>query len=156
MARVNINVMIAPAYKKLVLPQLLENTAVATLEHQKADPTSELTIAVDGDEKLHELNNQFLGVDSPTDVLSFPSGEVDPETGHFYQGDIIISYPRALHQAEEADQSVEEEIKLLVVHGVLHLLGYDHAEPEEKQVMWSIQREILNQLGNTFSHYLDE
>jgi len=44
----------------------------------------------------------------------------------------------------------------LVVHGVLHLLGYDHAEPEEKQVMWSIQREILNQLGNTFSHYLDE
>jgi probable rRNA maturation factor len=92
------------------------------------------------------LNRQYLGVDAPTDVLSFPVGEVDPESEALYLGDILISYPQALAQAEAAGHPVQAELQLLVVHGTLHLLGYDHAEEDEKTLMWKAQDEILARL----------
>jgi probable rRNA maturation factor len=80
-------------------------------------------------------------------VLSFPAGEYDPETGSRYLGDILISTAYAARQAAQYGHSPEAETQLLVIHGVLHLLGYDHAEPEEKERMWAEQTAILQLLG---------
>lgn len=126
---------------------LLERATNAALEHESNSLDSELSIILTNDERLHELNLNYLGIDAPTDVLSFPASETDPETGARYIGDILISIPRAQTQAEVAGHSLESEVQLLVVHGVLHLLGHDHAEAEEKARMWKAQAEILESLG---------
>jgi probable rRNA maturation factor len=126
---------------------LLKRTVSAALAHQSESPDSELTVVLTDDARLHELNRDYLGVDAPTDVLSFPASETDPETGARYIGDILISIPRARAQADAAGHALESEVQLLVVHGVLHLLGHDHAEMEEKARMWQVQAEILEGLG---------
>ncbi len=124
---------------------LIGRAAQAALEHQAAE--GDITVVLTDDAQLHELNRDYLGVDAPTDVLSFPASETDPETGAPYLGDILISIPRAGTQALAAGHPLESEVQLLVVHGVLHLLGYDHAEPEEKSKMWKAQDETLKLLG---------
>jgi probable rRNA maturation factor len=126
---------------------LLERATRAALEHQAESPDSELTIVLTDDARLKELNRDYLGIDAPTDVLSFPASETDPETGAHYIGDILISIPRAKSQATAAGHPLESEVQLLVVHGVLHLLGHDHADAKEKSRMWKAQHEILAQLG---------
>jgi probable rRNA maturation factor len=126
---------------------LLERAARTALEHQSQSLDSDLSIILTDDGRLHELNLNYLGVDAPTDVLSFPAAETDPETGARYIGDILISVPRAQAQADAAGHSLEAEVQLLVVHGVLHLIGHDHAEAEDKARMWKAQTEILKQLG---------
>lgn len=126
---------------------LLERAAQAALEHESQTSESELTIVLTDDARLHQLNREYLGVDAPTDVLSFPASETDPETGARYIGDILISVPRAQAQADAAGHPLASEVQLLVVHGVLHLLGHDHAEAEEKARMWRAQSEILEHLG---------
>ena len=126
---------------------LLEHAAQAVLEHESESMDSDLSIVLTDNARLHELNLNYLGVDAPTDVLSFPASETDPETGARYLGDILISIPRAQEQADAAGHPLESEVQLLIVHGVLHLLGYDHAEPDEKDRMWKAQSEILNSLG---------
>ena len=126
---------------------LLERAAHAALEHETQSFESDLSIVLTDNTRLHELNLNYLGVDSPTDVLSFPAFETDPETGGRYIGDILISIPRAQEQANTAGHPLESEVQLLVVHGVLHLLGHDHADPEEKARMWKAQAEILAKLG---------
>lgn len=134
---------------------LLERAALITLESvTPLNPDlgtesahADMTIVLTDDRQLHELNLDYLGVDSPTDVLSFPAGEVDPETEAFYLGDIAISLPRAAGQAQAGGHPVEAEAQLLVVHGTLHLLGYDHSTDEEKVVMWAEQAKVLERLG---------
>ena len=126
---------------------LLERATRAALNHQAETPASELTIVLTDDARLKELNRDYLGIDAPTDVLSFPASETDPETGAHYIGDILISIPRAKSQATAAGHPLESEVQLLVVHGVLHLLGHDHADAKEKSRMWKAQHEILAQLG---------
>jgi probable rRNA maturation factor len=129
------------------LEPLLEQAALAALKHQSAPEDATLTIVLTDDDQLQALNRDYLGIDASTDVLSFPSDETDPETGSPYLGDILLSIPRAANQAESAGHSLEAESQLLVVHGVLHLMGHDHAEAEEKDRMWQAQAEILAQLG---------
>jgi probable rRNA maturation factor len=126
---------------------LLRRAVSAALLQQSETLDSELTIVLTGDNRLHELNRDYLGVDAPTDVLSFPASETDPETGARYLGDILISLARARAQAEAAGHPLESEVQLLVVHGVLHLLGHDHAQAGEKTRMWQAQAEILEGLG---------
>jgi probable rRNA maturation factor len=126
---------------------LLERAANAALEHESQPLASELSIVLTDNARLHELNLNYLGIDSPTDVLSFPASETDPETGGRYIGDILISVPRAQEQANAAGHPLESEVQLLVVHGVLHLLGHDHAQAEEKRRMWKAQAGILERLG---------
>ena len=126
---------------------LLERAANAALEHETQSLESELSIVLTDNARLQELNLNYLGIDSPTDVLSFPASETDPDTGARYIGDILISIPRAQEQANAAGHPLESEVQLLVVHGVLHLLGHDHAEAEEKARMWKAQAEILERLG---------
>jgi probable rRNA maturation factor len=135
---------------------LLERAALAVLEHESQTMDSDLSIVLTDNARLHELNLNYLGVDSPTDVLSFPASETDPETGARYLGDILISMPRAQSQAEAAGHPLESEVQLLIVHGMLHLLGYDHAEPDEKERMWKAQSEILESLGLGNIHIREE
>ena len=125
----------------------LEQAALETLRQAQAPKAADLTIVLTGDETLQSLNLEFMGIDAPTDVLSFPADLIDPDTGQRYLGDVLISVPRAQAQAPENGQSLQDEILLLAVHGVLHLLGYDHAEPAEKEQMWARQSSVLRQLG---------
>ena len=126
---------------------LLEQAAQEALRSVGTSPEAEITIVISGDAQLQELNRRFLGIDAPTDVLSFPEDFIDPDTENPYLGDIIISQERAEAQAQAGGHTVSDEVQLLVVHGVLHLLGYDHSETEDKDEMWAIQSQILHALG---------
>ena len=125
---------------------LLERAARAVLDLSAAQD-ADLTIVLVGDARIQALNRDFLAHDAPTDVLSFPADEPDPETGHRYLGDVVISLERAGEQARERGHAVEAEMQLLVVHGVLHLFGHDHAEVGEKERMWAAQARALERLG---------
>jgi probable rRNA maturation factor len=126
--------------------RLLERAVRTALEHQSVRDV-ELTVVLTDDKQLRRLNRDFLGIDAPTDVLSFPASESDPETGRRYLGDILVSIPRAAGQARSAGHTLQAEVQLLVVHGVLHLLGHDHARAGEKACMWAAQAEVLERLG---------
>lgn len=134
----------------------LKKAARATLKQEGVTPEPDLSIVIDNDETLRQLNLRFMGIDEPTDVLSFPAGETDPETGKQYLGDVVISYQQAQHQAANRQHSIEDELQLLVVHGILHLLGHDHAEEEEKRRMWTAQKQVLSNLGNPINPDQDE
>lgn len=131
--------------QKSNLSEVLAQAAVAVLERMNVQ--GDASIILSDDDKLQELNIQFMGIDAPTDVLSFPSGEIDPDSGELYLGDVIISQTRASQQALGGGHSLEDELRLLVVHGMLHLLGYDHADADEKTSMWVQQSRILENLG---------
>ena len=141
-----INIEIIPDFKRVFMPDILERAAKAALLQQSA-PDADLTVVMTGDSQIQALDRDFLGKDAPTDVLSFPANETDPETGRRYLGDVIISVPRAEAQAISAGNSLEAELSLLVIHGVLHLLGHDHAGAGEKARMWAAQSEVLTTLG---------
>jgi probable rRNA maturation factor len=122
------------------------------LAAQAAERSTELTIVLTGDARLRALNREHRGVDAPTDVLSFPADEGEPMPGlpledeamrTHYLGDIAISVPTARRQATEAALSLEDELSHLVVHGVLHLLGYDHETDEDDAAMRALEEAIL-------------
>ncbi len=111
-------------------------------------PAAELTVVLTSDAQVQQLNRDYRGLDEPTDVLSFSAQEATPgfiaapETAN-YLGDVIIAFPYAAAQAAAQGRTTAAELALLAVHGVLHLLGYDHATPAEEQVMWAKQAAIL-------------
>jgi probable rRNA maturation factor len=127
--------------------EIIERAAQQTLIHAGTHVDAEITVVITDDEQMQALNQQFRGIDDTTDVLAFPAGEIDPDSKSTYLGDVIISYFRALTQAEAGTHTLEDELQLLTVHGVLHLLGHDHAEQAEKSLMWEAQAEILAALG---------
>ncbi|MEI2689622.1 MAG: rRNA maturation RNase YbeY [Anaerolineae bacterium] len=149
----NIELQIDPAYEDLVPVQRLHQAISATLRHGDAE-NAEMTLVIADDLLLTQLNRQYRGIDAPTDVLSFAAHEESEGQELFvtapealnYLGDVIISFPTAERQAAAAGQSVAAELCLLAVHGVLHLLGYDHASPEEEADMWARQAQILASL----------
>lgn len=138
---------IDPRYRKLKLEAALVSAAEAALEHVGAPADVDLTLVITADARLRKLNRQFRSEAKPTDVLSFPSQEKDPESGQHYLGDVIISLARARAQAKAAGHPLQAELQLLTVHGVLHLLGHDHAAAAEKARMWKAQDAILKKLG---------
>lgn len=115
-----------------------------TLETSK-DPSADVTIRFTDDEEMLNLNKAFRGIQEPTDVLSFNQDTIDPDTQRLYLGDIIISYERAEEQSSEHHHGFDEECSLLAIHGTLHLLGYDHYENDEKEIMWKLQEDILRE-----------
>jgi probable rRNA maturation factor len=141
-----INIEIIPEFRRMFITGILERAANAALV-QQASPDADLTLVLTGDSQVQALDREFLNRDAPTDVLSFPSSQLDPETGRPYLGDIIISVPQAEAQAAAGGHSLESELSLLVVHGVLHLLGHDHAGIKDKARMWAAQSEVLGRLG---------
>lgn len=112
------------------------------------DECPDFTISFVDPDYIKSLNKEYRKVDAVTDVLSFESeGEFDPETGLEYIGDIIICKERAEEQARLSGHSLDDEIGLLEIHGLLHLLGYDHYEEEQKKEMWALQDEYLKKCG---------
>jgi probable rRNA maturation factor len=127
----------------------LRTAVTVTLRHEKYKSPAEITLLLTDDEQLQSLNKEYRGINAPTDVLSFEAGEKMPGMPEDdpYLGDIVISVPTAERQANEGGHSLKAELQLLSVHGTLHLLGYDHEEPDEKDRMWWAQSSILAQLG---------
>jgi len=146
-----IEVQIDEQFQSQVHTESLHSAALSTLAHQHMEEPGELAIVVTNDDVLRELNRRHRDVDAPTDVLAFP----DETRGPFvvapdlprYLGDVIISFPRAKVQAAGAGHSVHAELQLLVVHGVLHLLGYDDTTEEQRAEMWNVQSQILHSMG---------
>ena len=105
------------------------------------------------EETVHDMNRRYRNVDAPTDVISFytetPSDEVGlfvlPNDGVRRLGDVVISYPQAVEQAREAGHSTRRELTLLVIHGVLHLLGYDHEIPDDATRMRGREAVLLEE-----------
>lgn len=122
----------------------------------------EMSLSIVSPEQIQELNKSFREVDKVTDVLSFPTcdnptrgaitvvcEDVNPETDLVNIGDIVICLERAKEQAKEYGHSLKRELAFLSLHGLLHLLGYDHIEPDDEKRMIALQKEILDQAGIT-------
>ncbi|MGD8815306.1 MAG: rRNA maturation RNase YbeY [Anaerolineales bacterium] len=133
-----------PAYEHAT--PFLERAARVALTHVEAEH-GELSLVLVSEERMRTYNQQFAHQDAPTDVLAFVDGTIDPESDLIYFGDVIICYPIADLQASQQGHSVSAELTLLAVHGVLHLMGYDHDAQEKRQVMWAAQDAILEKLG---------
>ncbi len=118
------------------------------VRHEVEEGTA-VTAVITDDEHVRSLNAEFRGVDTPTDILSFPADplpeEIEGEAP--YLGDLIIAYPYTLHEAAEAGHDIADELVLLVIHGTLHLLGYDHDNEEHQDAMWAEQAEALAAAG---------
>jgi probable rRNA maturation factor len=146
----SITIHVDAEFQRQVRPGLLRRAALTTLIHMGMEEPYELTVVVTDDGALRELNLRYRGVDSPTDVLAFPDDTRGPFVGApgmpRYLGDVIISFPRAQAQAADAGHAVEAEVQLLLVHGVLHLLGYDDAVEEARARMWAAQAGVLRRL----------
>ena len=139
-----INIQIEDEYKDLVIEQPLRLAALTVLAHQQKPVELEINIVITSDDAMQKINKEYRGINEPTDVLSFESGIVDPETEISTLGDILISYPYANEQAKEQKHALIEELQLLTVHGCLHLLGFDHQDKDQKDKMWIAQDEILS------------
>jgi probable rRNA maturation factor len=124
----------------------LVRAALTVLAAHEIEPDSTMTIVIEDDAAIAALNRQFRGVDAPTDVLSFPM-DAPPMPGEPpYLGDLMIAFPYAQAQASREGFSHAHGLLLLVVHGTLHLLGYDHDMPENRAAMWEAQAEALTAL----------
>lgn len=146
-----IHIQIDAAYRRGEVEAALKRTVQTTLDHTGSSPESEISVLVTSDEHLQKLNARHRQEDQATDVLSFPAGSSNPESGAIYLGDIAIAYPTAEQQAAQAGHPIEAELQLLAIHGTLHLLGYGHAQAGEKARMWQAQRAILDALGLNIS-----
>ncbi len=126
----------------------LAELALAVLDAMGVTPLAELSIVLVDSEAMATLHEQWMDLPGPTDVMSFPMDELrpgsedrDPEPGLL--GDIVLCPSVAERQARDAGHTTEEELLLLTTHGILHLLGYDHAEPDEEREMFDLQRSLL-------------
>lgn len=145
---IDVLVEVAPGDAPDGVVAMLETAVLTTLAHEQLSPPLELSILLTDDAQIQQMNRDFRGVDKPTDVLSFPAGDALPgmEEADPYLGDIAISVPYATRQAAQAGHDLAGELQLLAVHGLLHLLGYDHDDAEEKAAMWAAQTAVLAQL----------
>lgn len=138
--------------------------AAQVLKEEKCPYEAEISLLLVSDEEIHRLNLEYRGIDSPTDVLSFPQIEyenpadfsasetqgseyLNPDTGELFLGDIIISLDRVKEQAANYGHGTEREFAFLVAHSMLHLLGYDHMTEEDAENMETKQAQALTHLG---------
>lgn len=128
---------------------LIQKVLTKGAELQKVPETAEISVLICDAPVIHELNKTYRNVDAPTDVLSFAlnEGEDDVPEEEGELGDIVINLDRAEEQAKEFGHSKERETAYLAVHGFLHILGYDHYEPEEKKAMRAAEEAILSACG---------
>jgi probable rRNA maturation factor len=128
----------------------LESVARRVLEAENVGAKSEMGLVISTGERVRQLNRDYRNRDEPTDVLAFSAGEeaadspfVLPPDGVLHLGEVIISYPQALIQAEQHGHPLQKELSILLIHGLLHLLGYDHEESDDEGRMQSREKELL-------------
>ena len=145
-----VSILIGPPFRGRLDRAALRRLAVRVLKAAGVAPPAEVGLVVTDDETVRDLNRRYRGIDEPTDVLSFgyeatTEPFVTPPDGVRRLGEVILSYPTAERQALEAGHSVQEEAAHLVVHGLLHLLGYDHEDPDDERRMRAREVELLGQ-----------
>ena len=130
-------------------PERLQAASTQVLNQHDVEPDTTLSVVFVDNAYIQDVNRQFRGIDAPTDVLSFPADEppVEIEGEPPYLGDLIIAYPYAVDQAAREGHALDDSLALLVVHGTLHLLGYDHDTPANRAEMWAAQDAALTALG---------
>jgi probable rRNA maturation factor len=134
---------------------LLVSAAQAALASANVKGKIELAVSIIGDRKMRQMNREYRGIDAPTDVLAFsyslqtgkPKEFVTPPSNYLHLGDVIISYPQLINRGEREDSMVDDMARLLVVHGVLHLLGYDHEKPTEAAAMEALEDKALSTIS---------
>ena len=135
--------------------KLIRLSCAAVLENQGFSDLAEVVVTFVDDAEIKKLNNEFRSIDKSTDVLSFPLGEggeydLNPETGAYSLGDVVISVEHAVAQSEEYGLSFERELAYLTVHSMLHLLGFDHVNGgDEAALMRKTEEEVMTVLGLT-------
>lgn len=142
-----VGVEIDQRFQERVSEDWLRAIAEMVLEREGPQGPAEVGLLVTGDDEVQELNRRYRGLDCTTDVLSFALTEgrdfAVPPDGVLHLGEVIISYPQAERQARELDKDTSRELALLLVHGMLHLLGHDHAEPVEERRMRAKEQLLL-------------
>ncbi len=147
---------------KLNIPyrKIIEDSINLSLDFEKVPYECEISVTIVDDERIHEINKEFREIDRSTDVLSFPLNEFEKaadwqnfdedkasfnyDTGELMLGDIILSAEHIIKQANEYGHTRKRELAFLVIHSILHLLGYDHMTKEDEEKMFSRQRQILD------------
>ncbi len=142
-------VVVQDPFQEKISEQVLCIAAEAALQISGVSDSPSLSIRITDDAEMQDLNLRFRGIDKTTDVLSFGDDFTDPDLESRYLGDVVISYPQAKNQANNLGHTAAEELQLLIIHGVLHLLGYDHGTETEKKRMWSLQGKVLKKIGIT-------
>jgi len=150
-----INVLVDDELKSKLEVGWLRGVAEQVLIALGVGGDAELGLFIATGERVKRLNRDYLGRDEPTDVLAFSACEeagnhlpfVQPPDGILHLGEVIISYPQAVKQAEEYKHSVKKEIAVLIIHGVLHLLGYEHDRPELGLKMRAREQEVISHIG---------
>lgn len=153
-----IDVQVFPAFTTRLTKVWLRDVAEHAMRAQESIMCQNISLVIADDETMQRLNFEYRELNQTTDVLAFPlcasSQSPDIEMQEFRlppdekvsMGEIVISYPQAVRQARDGKKTVKSEIALLIVHGVLHLLGYDHVNPIEENEMWAKQDEVLARL----------
>ena len=147
-----INILIDEGLAADLEPAWLEAVAGEVLVAEGVGADTEVELLVSTQERIQQLNRDYRGKDEPTDVLSFSAREqaadsppfIPPPDGVLHLGEVIISYPQALKQAEERGHPLKKELAILLIHGLLHLLGYDHEEEAQEHRMQAREKELLS------------
>ena len=151
-----VRVTITDRQKRVKIPSglrmLIRRACIAVLREEKFRGDAEVSVTFVDNDQIRRLNAKFRDKDAETDVLSFPLGEngeydINPATGAKLLGDVVLSMEKAVAQAEEYEHSFEREVCYLTVHSMLHLLGYDHMEPEEKAEMRMKEETVMARIG---------
>jgi probable rRNA maturation factor len=146
-----IDIQVKPGFRRLLKARWLRQIVTAVLAAEEVEPGAKLSLVITDDETVKNLNYKYRGKDKTTDVLSFSLVEegadfVLPPGAVVHLGEVIISCPQASRQAEEAGHTLEKEMALLIVHGVLHVLSYDHQRSAQRQRMRAREQAILEQI----------
>ena len=159
MAGQEINVHIGQEFRASLRESWLRNIVQKVLDAESITPSAEIGLVVTDSETIQQLNKAYRGKDEPTDVLAFPmsSQPEQEDEAHFvtppddirHLGEVVISYPQVVQQSGEQGHGVHRELALVTVHGMLHLLGYDHKQSRGRQYMRAREREILRKLNFT-------
>ena len=175
MAERRIDVQVFPAFRREVSVSWLrrvaqqalsQGTSAVSEEASNENPSYSLSLVIADDETVRRLNHDYRGLDETTDVLAFAVGHPGHSEGEgtspsptsqeafitspeeaCYTGEVIVSYPQCLRQAAAQGHASRDELTLLITHGVLHLLGYDHATPQEEEAMKAMERRALGAAG---------
>jgi len=145
---VSVAVTSAPGTDQLpdALLRLLSRSVEATLTRHRSE-TAEVSLYITDDGEVHELNRQYRGVDSTTDVLSFGMDAQPGDDSPWLLGDVVISLPRARAQADSFGHDLARELCYLAVHGTLHLLGYDDEDPTAAEAMAAEAEAVMAEIG---------